>query len=91
MLAQFMQNPRVKHWEAATRVVRYLKGCPGQGIMLSSNDDLQITSYCDSDYNACPMTRRSLTDFMVLLGDSPIGWKTKKQDTVSFSSAEAEY
>ncbi|CAA7031042.1 unnamed protein product [Microthlaspi erraticum] len=91
MLAQFMKNPRIKHWEAAVRVVRYLKGSPGQGIMLSSNNDLQIKAYCDSDYNACPMTRRSLTGFMVLLGDSPIAWKTKKQDTVSFSSAEAEY
>ncbi|CAA7037262.1 unnamed protein product [Microthlaspi erraticum] len=91
MLAQFMQQPHIKHWEAAIRVVRYLKGCPGQGIMLSSADDFQIKAYCDSDYNACPMTRRSLTGFIVMLGDSPIAWKTKKQDIVSFSSAEAEY
>lgn len=56
MLAQFMQNPRDKHWEAAIRVVRYLKGCPGQGIILSSDPELQLTGYCDSDWNACPLT-----------------------------------
>lgn len=28
---------------------------------------------------------------MVMFGGSPVAWKTKKQDTVSHSSAEAEY
>lgn len=91
MLAQFMQKPRKKHWEAAIRVVTYLKGCPGQGIFLSADLDFQLTAYCDSDWSACPMTRRSLSEFIVMLGNSPVAWKTKKQDIVSHSSAEAEY
>lgn len=91
ILTQFMQHPRTKHWEAAIRVVRYLKGCPGQGILLSSDSDLSLKAFCDSDWAACPITRRSLTGYVVLLGDSPIAWKTKKQPTVSCSSAEAEY
>ena len=36
VLAQFIQQPRKEHWEAALRVVRYLKGNPGQGILLAS-------------------------------------------------------
>lgn len=90
-LSQFMQHPRVEHWEAALRVVRFLKGNPGQGIWLARNCDLQLHGWCDSDWVGCPVTRRSVTGWMVQLGNSPISWKTKKQHTVSRSSAEAEY
>ncbi|GJU79328.1 putative ribonuclease H-like domain-containing protein [Tanacetum coccineum] len=31
ILSQFMQNPQIEHWEAEIRVVRDLKGSPGQG------------------------------------------------------------
>ncbi|CAA7060014.1 unnamed protein product [Microthlaspi erraticum] len=30
LLSQFMKEPKVAHWEAALRVVRFLKGSPGQ-------------------------------------------------------------
>lgn len=91
ILAQFMHEPRQERWDAALRVVRYLKGSPGQGILLSSQCDLSLTGWCDSDWSSCPLTRRSLTGWLVFLGCSPVSWKTKKQHTVSRSSAEAEY
>ncbi|KAK2405521.1 putative mitochondrial protein [Trifolium repens] len=91
ILSQFMQQPRQEHWEAALRVVRYLKGNPGQGILLRKDSDLKLYGWCDSDWASCPLTRRSLTGWFVSLGNSPISWKTKKQHTVSRSSAEAEY
>ncbi|XP_026435026.1 uncharacterized protein LOC113332446 [Papaver somniferum] len=90
-LSQFMQKPRMEHWEAALRVVRYLKKNPGQGILLRSNSNLSLQGWCDSDWASCPLTRRSLTGWFVCLGSSPVSWKTKKQPTVSRSSAEAEY
>lgn len=72
-------------------MVRYLKGNPGQGILLSNECDLRLHGWCDADWARCPLTRRSLTGWIVFLGNSPISWKTKKQHTVSRSSAEAEY
>lgn len=90
ILSQFLHSPRQPHWEAALRVVRYLKQSPGQGILLRPTS-LDISAYCDSDWASCPMTRRSTTGYFITIGGSPVSWKTKKQTTVSRSSAEAEY
>jgi len=49
ILSQFMQDPKEDHLEVARRVIRYLKGQLGQGILFRSDFDLQITTYCDSD------------------------------------------
>ena len=37
------------------------------------------------------MTRCSLSSYIILLGSSPVSWKTKKQNIVSASSVESEY
>jgi len=91
VLSQFMQQPKEAHWDAALKVVCYLKGNPGQAIFLSRACNLQLYGWCDSDEVGCPLTRWSLTGWFVSLGHSLISWKTKKQRTVSRSSAEADY
>ncbi|KAK3036779.1 hypothetical protein RJ639_029744 [Escallonia herrerae] len=91
VLSQFMQQPREEQWEAARLMVRYLKGNLGQGILLSNECNLRLYGWCDADWAGCPLTRRSLTGWIIFLGTSPILWKTKKQHTMSWSSAKAEY
>nr|GEW88859.1 ribonuclease H-like domain-containing protein [Tanacetum cinerariifolium] len=39
----------------------------------------------------CPVTRRSTSRYYVFLGDNLLTWSSKRQDTLSRSSAEAEY
>ncbi|XP_041016298.1 uncharacterized mitochondrial protein AtMg00810-like [Juglans microcarpa x Juglans regia] len=78
ILSQFMHAPHVPHMTAATRVLRYIKGSPGQGIFFSSSSTTQVTAYTDSDWAICPTTRRSTTGYFIQLGTSPISWRTKK-------------
>lgn len=90
-LSQFLKDPRVSHMLSAIHVLRYLLNDPGQDILLNNSPDFSLVAYADSDWAACPISKRSVSGFYITLGGFPISWKSKKQPTVSFSSAEAEY
>ena len=90
-LSQFMQRPTSSHLTTLHHLLRYISGTSGQGILLKGLDQLHLSAYSDSDWASCPMSRRSVTGYVVLLNNSRISWKSKKQSTVARSSAEAEY
>ncbi|KAI3712580.1 hypothetical protein L1987_71139 [Smallanthus sonchifolius] len=90
-LSQFMSDPRVPHWDAMWHTLRYVKGTCSQGLFFNNDPDMSLSAYCDSDWAAFPNTQRSVSGYFICLGGSPISWKSKKQPTVSLSSAEAGY
>ena len=90
-LSQFMHEPRVPHWDAVMRILRYIKGTPSQGFLFPANNNLDLRAFCDSDWGRCPTTRRSVIGYCIFLGNSLVSWRSKKQTNVSRSSAETEY
>lgn len=90
-LSQHMQAPSNAHYDALIHTLHYVHSTAGQGILLQASDKLSLQDFSDSDWASCPNTRRSITGYLLLLGGSPISWKSKKQATVSRSSSEAKY
>jgi hypothetical protein len=71
--------------------LRYLWGIVFQSLLLSSTSSLKLRACSDVDYSSDLADRKSVTDFYILLSDSFISWKSKKQSIVSQSSTEIEY
>ncbi|PWA97255.1 ribonuclease H-like domain-containing protein [Artemisia annua] len=90
-LSQFMHSPLKSHLKIALKVLRYLKSSPGMGVHITKNSENSLNAFVDADWAKCVVTRKSVTGFCVSLNGSMISWKSKKQNTLSKSSAEAEY
>ncbi|KAJ0530831.1 putative RNA-directed DNA polymerase [Helianthus annuus] len=86
-----MHAPRVTHWNALKRIIRYIQGTSEYGLHLSPTQSLSLVAYTDADWAGCPDTRRSTSGYCVYFGESLISWSSKRQTTISRSSAEAEY
>ncbi|KAJ8750403.1 hypothetical protein K2173_014318 [Erythroxylum novogranatense] len=91
IVSQFMHKPQVQHMEATMRIVRYLKGSPGKGIVFQKHRHLEVTSYTDADWAGNPVDRRSTSGYFTLVGGNLVTWKSKKKKVVVLSSAKAEF
>lgn len=86
-----MHSPRDAHWSLVKRILCYIRGHMDLGLTLLASPFTNIVAYSDADWVGYPDTRRSTSGYCVLLGPSLISWSSKRQPTVSHSSAEGEY
>jgi hypothetical protein len=97
-LSRAVVNPGQAYWQAAKRVLRYLKGTPEQGLHYDAGHIASrtgstplLTAFSDSDFAADIDTRRSVSGWCVFLDGLLIGWQNKQQPIVALSTAEAEW
>ncbi|XP_040863470.1 uncharacterized mitochondrial protein AtMg00810-like [Glycine max] len=86
-----MHDPRNEHMSVIKFILHYLQGTLSYGLHLYKSSFNKLISYTDAGRRGCPNTRRSTSGYCVFLGDNLISWSSKRQPTLSRSSAETEY
>lgn len=90
-LSQFNLKHSNEHWQAAKRVLRYLKGTSDLGLIYSKTIDCKLVGYVDADWANDPVDKKSFTGYAFTYAQGAVSWKCHKQASVALSSTEAEY
>jgi len=91
LCARYQANPKESHFNAAKRILKYLKGTSSVGLWYPSHSPIHLIGYSDSDFAGCKIDRKSTSGTFHLLGSILISWHSKKQACVALSTAGAEY
>jgi hypothetical protein len=89
-ISKFIHSPRTPHLDVIDRILRYLKRNLDKRIWMKNNNTNAICGYSDTDW-AWSFHKKSTIGFCAFVGRNLVTWKSKKQNIVARSSAEAEY
>ena len=81
IVSRYMQKLGKIHWLAVKRILRYLKRTVNYGLVFEKkNRDICLEAYCDADYTGCLDDKKSISGYMLMLGETVVNWKSIKQE-----------
>ena len=90
-LSRFNNNPGKRQWESAQRVMRYLKGTSGVGLLYRKGESTDIWEYVDASHTSCLDSNKGRAAYIFMSGGGPVSWASKRVGNGSLSSCETEY
>ncbi|CAN6566752.1 unnamed protein product [Malus baccata var. baccata] len=91
VVSQFMHAPSEDHMAAVMRILSYLKGAPGRGLIFRKHGHMEVKRYTDADWVGNITDRCSTSGYFTFVAGNLVTWRSKKQNVVARSTAEAEY
>ena len=88
LLSRAMDCPKMEHWKAVKRLLRYLRGTVDLGLTYKGRVNLE--GYTDANW-AGDTECRSTGGYVFFLNGGAISWSSKRQKAVALSSCESEY
>ncbi|CAL2260119.1 unnamed protein product [Prunus armeniaca] len=89
--ARFQSDPKESHLFAVKRIIKYVSGTSEFGLWYTYDTCVNLVGYSDADWAGCSDDRKSTSEGVFYVGNNLVAWHSKKQNSVSLSTAEAEY
>jgi hypothetical protein len=91
MCARFQAAPKDYHLKTVKRIIRYLVLTPNLALWYPNGSYFELLGYSDADYTGFKVNRNSISGTCQFLIRSLVFWSSKKQNSVTLSTAEVEY
>ncbi|XP_019172660.1 PREDICTED: uncharacterized protein LOC109168060 [Ipomoea nil] len=91
MCARYQSDPKESHLIAAKRILKYIKGTIQYGLWYSKDNELSLSAYCDADWAGNIDDKKRTSGECFFVGKNLVSWLSKKHNSISLSTAEAEY
>ena len=89
--ARYQSNPKESHLTTVKWIIRYINGTSDYGLWYSKDSNACLAEYSDADWVGSVNDWKSISEGYFYLGNNPVSWMSKKQNSASLSTAEAEY
>ncbi|XP_030924827.1 secreted RxLR effector protein 161-like [Quercus lobata] len=89
--AHYQAAPKESHLTAMKRIIRYINGTLQYGLWYSKDSNDCLAGYSDANWARSVNDRKSTSGRCFYLRNNLVSWMSKKQNSMSLSTAEAEY
>ncbi|CAM8890311.1 unnamed protein product [Rhodiola kirilowii] len=89
--ARYQVDPKESHLLQVKRIIKYVCGTIDFGIWYTKDTNPYLVGYCNADWAGNAEDRKSTSGGCFFLGNNLVSWFTKKQNSISLSTIEAEY
>ena len=89
--ARYQANPKEFHMTSLKRIIKYVKTTAEFGVWYSKDTSDVLARYSDADWVGNADDRKSASGGCFYVGNNLVSWMSKKQNSISLFTAEAEY
>ena len=94
-LSKVLDGPSMASYKEMLRCIKYVLDSKDMGLRIEPTGTVGepwvIVCFTDSDHAGDPVTRRSVSDFIIYVHGVPMVWRSRANKCVALSSSESEW
>jgi len=89
--SRYQADPGESHWTLVKTILKYLRRTKEKFLIYGGQEELVVNGYTDASFQTDTDDSQSQSGFVYVINGGAVSWKSSKQETVTDSTAEAEY